>query len=67
VELNRYIAAIRERVLGCHPFVFTSPDIQWQPKKEGSNEYRALCKFTPDDNLRASFENALTLLPSGGP
>ena len=51
VEMNRYITAIRERMFGCHPFVFASPDIQWQPKKEHSTEYRALCKFPPDDNL----------------
>jgi len=48
-ELNRYIAAIRERVFGSEPFTFTPPTINWQRKKE--HQYRALCIFDPSDNL----------------
>jgi len=50
-ELNRYIAGISRRVFGCNAFGFTSPDIRWKRKTEGGHEYRALCRFSPDDNL----------------
>jgi hypothetical protein len=50
-RLNYYRPAIRERVFGCHPFVLAPPEVQWIPKNKGSSEYRALCVFSPDDNL----------------
>jgi hypothetical protein len=48
-ELNRFIAAVQARVLGCLPFAFTSPVIHWELKK--NHEYRALCRFGLQDNL----------------
>jgi len=48
-ELNRFIAAIRARVLGSQHFEFTPPIINWQLKKD--HEYRALCRFGLEDNL----------------
>ena len=51
VELNRYITAIRERVFNCHMFAFESPTISWELKGKGGQDYRALCRFNPDDNL----------------
>jgi hypothetical protein len=50
-ELNRYIIAIRARVFDCPTFVISPPAISWELKKKGGNEYRALCRFAPDDNL----------------
>lgn len=51
IALNRYIVAIRERVLNSRDFAFTAPTISWELKKKGEYEYRALCRFNPDDNL----------------
>ncbi len=51
VELNRYIESIRERVLNSQSFAFVSPTVNWVLKKKGQHEYRALCQFSPDDNL----------------
>ena len=51
LELNRYITAIRERVLNCHMFAFESPTISSELKGKSGQEYRALCRFNPDDNL----------------
>ena len=48
-ELDRFIAAVRARVLGSQPFEFIPPLINWQLKK--GHEYRALCRFTLADNL----------------
>jgi len=48
-NLNRFIAAIRTRVLAGHAFEFIPPLINWQIKK--GHEYRALCQFTLADNL----------------
>jgi hypothetical protein len=50
VALNQYIREIRERVLN-PDFTITPPTITWLLKKRGGHEYRALCKFSPDDNL----------------
>jgi hypothetical protein len=51
MELNRYIASIRARVLNNQSFAITAPTISWRPKDNGGHEYRALCRFNPDDNL----------------
>jgi len=51
IELNRYVASIRARVFNCQDFGFQSPTVSWQLKKKGHLEYRALCRFNPDDNL----------------
>ena len=50
-ELNHYITAIRERVFNCQSFAFESPTINWELKGKSGQEYRALCRFNPDDNL----------------
>ena len=51
LALNRYIHDIRTRVLSSQPFAFSSPSINWERKKPGQPEFRALCRFNPDDNL----------------
>ena len=51
IELNRYIAAIRDRVFNGQTFTFTPPTITGMPKERNSHEFRALCRFSPDDNL----------------
>lgn len=51
VALNHYITSIRERVFSSQPFAFHSPTVNWQLKKPGQPEFRALCRFNPDDNL----------------
>jgi len=51
IALNRYIGEIQERVFNSAPFSISSPTVNWQLKKKGGQEYRALCRFSPNDNL----------------
>lgn len=51
VELNRYINAIRDRVFNSPSFTISPPTVHWELKGKGEHEYRAICQFSPDDNL----------------
>ena len=50
VELNRYIAYIRERAFVSQA-IFSSPTVIPELKEKGGHEYRALSRFDVSDNL----------------
>ena len=51
IELDRYITEIRSRVFGSEPVKIESPTVLGVPKDKGSNDHRALCIFSAQDNI----------------
>lgn len=51
IELDRYITEIRSRVFGSEPVKIESPTVLGVPKDKGSNDHRALCLFSNQDNI----------------
>ena len=51
VELNKFIAQIRHRVLESKSFAFSAPKVCGIVKEKGGHNYRALCLFSLEDGI----------------
>lgn len=50
-RLNERVHAIRQRALDTPGFAFDPPAIRGEPKAPGSDEYRAIARFSEDDQV----------------